>query len=103
MPKTPDSPLQPPEMAEATMPDGRKEIDCSTAIAELWDYLDQELTPERMNAVRSHLDRCAGCHPHLEFAQRFLDALHRCRGENAMPEELRLAVLSRLRKEGLTS
>jgi anti-sigma factor (TIGR02949 family) len=85
------------------MPDARKEIDCSTAIAELWDYLDQELTPERMEAVRTHLDRCAGCHPHMEFASRFLEALHKCRGEHAMPEDLRLAVIDRLRREGLTS
>jgi anti-sigma factor (TIGR02949 family) len=90
-------------MAEATMPDAHHEIDCSTAIAELWDYLDQELTPERMEAVRRHLDRCAACLPHMQFGARFLEALHRCRADNPMPEELRLVVIARLKSEGLTS
>jgi anti-sigma factor (TIGR02949 family) len=90
-------------MAEATMRESREEIDCSTAIAELWDYLDQELTAERMEAIRLHLDRCAACLPHMLFAERFLDSLRRCRGEGPMPEELRLAVIARLRREGLTS
>lgn len=85
------------------MPEAPKEIDCATTIAELWDYLDQELTPERMEAVQRHLDRCAGCHPHLEFGARFLEALHRCRSESPMPESLRSAVLARLKREGLTS
>ena len=35
----------------------RDSIDCRSAVQKLWDYLDEELTPERMDAVREHLER----------------------------------------------
>lgn len=79
------------------------EIDCNTALTQLWDYLDHELTPERMASVRLHLERCSHCLPHARFAERFLDALHRCHGECQMPDGLRSKVVERLKGEGLTS
>ena len=76
-------------------------VDCGTAMSRLWDYLDQELTPDTMLAVRRHLDECGSCHPHAEFAERFLDALARCRCMDPMPETLRERVMESLRKAGL--
>jgi mycothiol system anti-sigma-R factor len=72
-------------------------------MAQLWEYLDQELTPETMVAVRSHLNECSACHPHAEFAERFLEALGRCRCKDPMPEPLRDRVLESLRKSGFLS
>ncbi|MDF2772664.1 MAG: putative zinc-finger, partial [Geminicoccaceae bacterium] len=46
------------------MTDCNRELDCRTAVQQLWDYLDHELTPERMAEVRRHLERCGQCLPH---------------------------------------
>lgn len=79
------------------------QLDCRTAMAQLWDFLDQELTAEKMEAVRRHLDECGSCHPHAEFAEHFLSALGRCRCADPMPETLRERVIGTLRSSGLMS
>lgn len=79
------------------------EIDCDMALAQLWEYLDDELTPERMAAIKGHLERCSHCLPHAIFGERFLKALRDSRGDPEMPDGLRLKVVARLRQEGLLS
>lgn len=76
-------------------------IPCQTVLAHLWDFLDQELTPETMAAFRAHLDECPACHPHAAFGEQFLAALGRCRCEDPMPDSCRDKVLSSLREAGL--
>lgn len=80
-----------------------QELDCDMALAQLWDYLDDELTPERMAAVRLHLERCSHCLPHAIFGERFLKALRDSRGDCEMPDGLRSKVVARLKQEGLIS
>ena len=77
-------------------------VDCSAAMRQLWDYLDEELSEERMAAVRRHLDDCQGCWPHYDFDKAFLDALARAREANRCPEEVRRRVLDTLRTAGFT-
>jgi len=57
------------------MPNEVRPIDCRIAMQRLWDFLDEELTEDRMAEVRRHLDTCEQCLPHHEFAQRFLKAM----------------------------
>ena len=50
-------------------------IPCSQAVRELWDYLDQRLSPEEQADVEKHLAFCRRCCGEMEFAeelQRFL-------------------------------
>ncbi|MGQ0650500.1 MAG: zf-HC2 domain-containing protein [Gemmatimonadaceae bacterium] len=77
------------------------QIDCRVAMAQLWEFLDEELTVERMVAVRQHLQACKSCHPHAQFAERFLEALGQCRCRDTMPESARQRVVERLRSSGL--
>ncbi|MEP7382048.1 MAG: zf-HC2 domain-containing protein [Gemmatimonadota bacterium] len=77
-------------------------LDCRSAMQQLWDYVDGELTPERMQLVRRHLTECAHCHPHEEFAQRFIAVLKATREERRCPNEVRAKVMATLRAEGLT-
>jgi hypothetical protein len=42
---------------------------------QLWDFLDNELTSERMLAIEAHLVMCSRCHPHAEFERAFLHAV----------------------------
>jgi mycothiol system anti-sigma-R factor len=86
------------------MTDCKDGIDCRTAVQQLWDYLDDELTPERMSDVRRHLDRCGRCLPHHDYARVFLAALSSARnGEARAPDELRRKVMDTLRAAGLNT
>ncbi|MCC6931551.1 MAG: zf-HC2 domain-containing protein [Gemmatimonadaceae bacterium] len=84
------------------MPDQTHRTDCTSAMKELWDYVDCELTPDRMAAVKRHLTECSHCLPHAEFAERFLHALHETRIDCNCPYEVRAKVMARLREAGLT-
>ncbi len=70
-------------------------------MAQLWDYLDQELTADRIHMVRDHLETCAHCLPHAQFAEGFLAAIGRCRPTDGMPDGVRQKVMTALRDEGL--
>jgi anti-sigma factor RsiW len=63
------------------------DIDCLTAVRQLWDFLDDELTDERMAMVRQHLAQCRRCLPHHDFAKLFLQAVRATREEHLMPAE----------------
>ncbi|MEP7346817.1 MAG: zf-HC2 domain-containing protein [Gemmatimonadaceae bacterium] len=77
-----------------------RDIDCHSALKQMWDYLDFELTDERMAEVRKHLVLCQHCLQHADFARRFLDALQATRGGTEMPAELRVTVLRHLAESG---
>ena len=72
-------------------------MDCTEVVQQLWDYLDGELTDDRMTAIRAHLKACKGCFPHFDFEQAFLEAVRRSKEEHAAPEELRRKVMAKLR------
>lgn len=82
------------------MPNAVRDIDCHSALKQLWDYLDLELTDERMAEVGKHLTSCRHCLPHHDFGRRFLEALEATREENAMPPEVREKVLLQLTISG---
>lgn len=83
------------------MSDPHTHVNCQQALDQLWDFLDQELTEDRMLAIRQHLEHCHCCHPHAEFAGQFLAALRRCKCKDPMPETLRSRVLETLKGQGL--
>lgn len=50
---------------------------CREAIRRLWDYLDDDLSPQEQGAVEEHLNFCLRCCGELEFSReirRMLDA-----------------------------
>lgn len=60
-----------------------KMINCDEVMRQLWDYLDGELTPERVDAIEAHLAMCKRCFPHAEFERSFLRAMSQIRREPA--------------------
>lgn len=84
------------------MPNETPKVDCRSAMQQLWDYVDCELTDEKMAAVQRHLAECSHCLPHAQFAERFVSALHDTREDCACPKEVRAKVLSKLQEAGLT-
>jgi anti-sigma factor (TIGR02949 family) len=52
-------------------------LSCAEVIDQLWDYLDGELPPERMQEIAEHLAACARCYPQYRFEFAFLEAVAR--------------------------
>lgn len=69
-------------------------VSCREVIEQLWDYLDGELPPERMEAIAGHLAECAQCYPQYRFEFAFLEALARQRDRLPGPPQ---ALVDRLR------
>lgn len=72
-------------------------VSCHEVIEQLWEYLDTELPPERMEEIAAHLAECARCYPHYQFEFAFLEALARHRERlpgppKALVERLRLLI-----------
>ena len=44
-------------------------IACSEAVQQLWDYLDQAVSPKDQAKVEQHLSFCRRCCGELEFAK----------------------------------
>jgi anti-sigma factor (TIGR02949 family) len=45
-------------------------IPCSEAVRQLWDYLDQAVSPQEQEQVERHLSFCRTCCGELEFAKQ---------------------------------
>lgn len=78
-------------------------LDCEAVMRQLWDYLDGELTKERMAAIELHVHKCKRCMPQIEFERSFLAALGAARKETAVDGSLKERVVSRLRVMGYTA
>lgn len=77
-------------------------LDCDAVMRQLWDYLDGELTPQRMEAIRAHLELCRRCHPQYEFEKAFLATVARASREHSNEGRLRDQVIAALNAAGFT-
>lgn len=75
-------------------------LDCEAVMRQLWDFLDEELTPVRMGAIREHLSLCEPCQSHTDFERAFLTALSEARSSEPIPSALKDRVMEALRREG---
>lgn len=75
-------------------------LDCDAVMRQLWDYLDAELTPERMEQIGAHLAVCQRCFPQYQFERSFLDVLASARADHPAIGQLRLRVMAALKEEG---
>jgi anti-sigma factor (TIGR02949 family) len=69
-------------------------ISCRELMEQLWDYLDAEVPPDRMQELAAHLADCGRCYPQYRFERAFLEAL--ARQGPRLPEPSQ-ALLHRLR------
>ena len=73
-------------------------IDCETAVRRLWDHLDGRLPLRAREEVEAHLDACALCPPHFEFARAMRAALARAEppavadGDDPLRQRVRAAL-----------
>ena len=62
--------------------------DCALVMAEVWALLDGEITDDKRDRLRHHLDECPTCFQHYGVEERFKNLIaEKCRGERA-PEYL---------------
>jgi anti-sigma factor (TIGR02949 family) len=57
------------------MTENQHVIPCSEAVRQLWDYLDQAVSPEDQAKVEQHLSFCRSCCGELEFANQLREFL----------------------------
>ncbi len=74
-------------------------MDCAECLERLYPYLDRELRPDEVTAVRAHLDECGGCEKNFVLEERFLARVRDCCAEDKAPSELRTRIVTRLRME----
>ena len=77
-------------------------LDCDAVMRQLWDYLDGELTDDRMEAIRAHLSMCKRCTPQAEFEQTFLRAVAQARQEHSNPAGIARRVRAALAARGFS-
>jgi mycothiol system anti-sigma-R factor len=76
---------------------------CEAIVRQMWAYLDAAVSDVQQQAVAAHLDECAECAAHFDFAAEFLRALAAtpaiAHGEPALRER----VLAALAAEGFVA
>jgi anti-sigma factor (TIGR02949 family) len=77
-------------------------LDCDAVMRQLWDYLDGELTPERLAAIEAHVTMCDRCRPQVAFERTFKAALRESRAESADVSALGERVRTALRARGFS-
>ena len=55
-------------------------IDCTTAVKQLWNFIEQEMDGEDRNQMEEHLDFCKRCCGELEFAEEMREVLKNSAG-----------------------
>jgi anti-sigma factor (TIGR02949 family) len=95
-----DTPRPPGSQSAAPAPALKGGIDCRTALEQLWEYLDGELSPDRMEAVRTHVALCAKCYPQYDFEKAFLDAVGNCRKSQCVSHRMRGKIMDALQRLG---
>ena len=77
-------------------------LDCESVMRQLWDYVDAELTPQRMDEISVHVEMCQRCYPQYQFERSFLDAIAARRRTHSDPEALRAKLIQALQAKGLS-
>jgi anti-sigma factor (TIGR02949 family) len=77
--------------------------ECEHVVSQLWPYLDGAVSETERKRVVRHLELCANCHSHFDFANAFLDAVAAARPHLGLSETLRARVMTALVAEGFSS
>ena len=75
---------------------------CEAVVRQLWPYLDGAVDESARESIISHLQECAMCQSHFDFAQAFLEAVARSRSHVPADDRLRGRVLAALTAEGFS-
>ena len=74
--------------------------ECEAVVRQLWPYLDGVISESQRERILRHLDECADCTSHFEFASAFLEAVAAAAPRLDANEGLRARVVHALTAEG---
>jgi len=74
--------------------------DCEAVVQRLWPHLDGMLPDSDRERVIQHLESCAACQSHFDFAKAFLEAVAAAQPEETPNPALLERVLKALSGEG---
>jgi mycothiol system anti-sigma-R factor len=74
------------------------ETDCASVLDRVYEYIDHEMAEDDCATVQRHLDECAPCLAEYGLEQAVKSLVHRTCGCETAPEQLRLKVLSKIRR-----
>ena len=75
-------------------------VECAAAMRQLWDFLDEEMGPDKMAQMRQHIDECKRCVPHYDWEKAFLEALACVKPDCCAPSRLKQKLEEKLREAG---
>lgn len=78
-------------------------MDCHDCEERLYAFLDAELSPAELDAVRRHVEGCTDCGGNFGFEAHFLDQLRECCTSDTAPADLRRRVIAKLRTDAAPS
>jgi anti-sigma factor (TIGR02949 family) len=73
---------------------------CVDVVRHLWDYLDDQLTPEGAERLKAHMAACEKCRGYSDYQVCFLEAVARLRESLDAPASLRERLAEGLKSEG---
>lgn len=73
---------------------------CADVLRHLWDYLDDQITPDSAERLQMHIVSCAQCQSYSDYQSCFLEAAARLRVELGAPDKLRERLADGLKTEG---
>lgn len=71
-------------------------MNCQDAVDRMYEYLDEELTPEVREDVRRHLAACLPCLQHFGFEEAYLRFLRARTAAKSAPAGLRRQILEKI-------
>ena len=73
---------------------------CAEVLRHLWDYLDDQITPEGAERLRTHIASCTECQSYEEYQACFLEAVKKLRVRLDAPSALRDKLAEGLKGQG---
>jgi anti-sigma factor (TIGR02949 family) len=73
---------------------------CADVLRHLWDYLDDQITPQGAERLRAHIAACPKCQEYEVYQSCFLDAVKKLRTELGAPDALREKLAEGLKGQG---
>jgi anti-sigma factor (TIGR02949 family) len=73
---------------------------CADVLHHLWDYLDDQITPDGGERLRAHIASCTECRSYELYQSCFLEAVKKLRVDLGAPVTLREKLAEGLKGQG---
>lgn len=71
----------------------KRTLDCEQALAQIFEFIDHELSADARDAMEQHLHTCKSCFSRAEFERRLKEKLGRLRSDAAPAAKSRIEKL----------